>query len=324
MSTTIARRALLGASAALAAPGVLHAQGPRNLTRLVVPYTPGGSTDVTARILATRTAERLGQPWIVENRSGANGAIGASEVQRAAADGGSFLYANDVLTALPFVQRGVPFDIVEDFTPVTRVMNIAFAIVGSLRGNLPTDLAGLLEGLRRTPDRFAFASSTLGAVGHLAPAALGMQMGKEFTVVGYRGSAPAMNDVISGNVALAVVPVAVVGPMLGGGQVRAYAVTSARRVASLPDVPTLVESGFPAMVFDGWNAVWAPRNLPAGRADEIREALGATMREPAILRRLNDMGCEPSFETGEEFRRVLVAERARAAEIARGAGIRPE
>lgn len=325
----ITRRSALGlASLGLSASAALRparAQGGgRGSTRIVVPYAPGGTNDITSRLIAPRASERLGETWVIENRSGANGAIGADVVRQAVPDGKTLLYANDVLVALRYVQRNVPFDIVSDFTPVMRAMNIDFALVGAARHIAERDIGSLLAAIRRDPARFTFASSTLGAVGQIAAAALGQSLGVDVTIVGYRGSGPATNDVLAGNVALAILPVGVVQSMLQSGDMRAFAVTSASRFAALPEVPTMVEAGLHDFVFVGWNAIWGPKGLPVSTIEEVHAAVSAAMREPEVRQRLLTLGCTPVFESPADFAAVLVRERTRIASIIQAARIQPE
>ncbi|MFT8246107.1 Bug family tripartite tricarboxylate transporter substrate binding protein [Roseomonas sp. BN140053] len=322
---TLTRRAGLmlglGAATGLRATGAT-AQA-RNVARVVVPYAPGGTTDVTGRLIANPAAEGLGQTWVIENRSGANGAIGAGEVARAAPDGSTLLYSNEVHILLKYVQRGVPFDSLADFTPVLRTVRIPYVLVGGPA--MPqTEVRAVIDALKREPGRYSFAGSTLGSVGQIGAAALGQKLGAEFTIVAYRGTAPAVNDVISGAVAVMIAPLGAVQPLIAGGQLKAYAVTARARVAILPDVPTMTEIGFPEMVFDGWTAIWGPKGLPAGRMAEIHRAVSATLRDPAVVQRLTDLGCEPIAESSADFARFQVAEQARNAAIIEAAGIRPE
>jgi tripartite-type tricarboxylate transporter receptor subunit TctC len=320
--TGITRRAALAlGAAALAAPALAIAQ-PRS-TRLVVPYPPGGTTDITGRIIAPRAAELLGQSWVIENRSGANGAVGADAVARSAADGTTLLYSNEVLTVLPFVQRNVPFDLRADFTPVARTVSIPYVLVGGAA--LPQrDVAALLEAIRRTPDRFSFAGSSLGSVGQLATAALWQKLGVETTFVAYRGTGPAMNDLVSGAVGLFIAPMGPAIPLVRDGRLRAFAVTSARREAVLPEVPTLVEAGFPDMVYEGWCGLWGPRGLPAEAVARINAAVNGAAAEPALSRRLADLGLTTLAETPQHFAELIAAEIPRNQALVAAARIQPE
>jgi tripartite-type tricarboxylate transporter receptor subunit TctC len=318
MKTALTRRAAL-ALAALATPAIAQ---PRQV-RFVVPYPPGGTTDLTGRLIAPRAADILGQQWVVENRSGANGAVGADNVARSAADGTSLLYSNEVLTVLPFVQRNVPFDLRADFTPVARTVSIPYVMIGT--PSLPQQtLAQLLDAIRRTPQEFSFAGSSLGSVGQLATAALWQKLGVETTFVSYRGTGPAMNDLISGAVKLFIAPAGPAIPLIRDNRARAFAVTSARREAVLPDVPTLAEAGFPDLVYEGWCGLWGPRGLPADLTARINEAVNRGANEPAIRDRMAGLGLTALNETPQRFAEIIAAEIPRNEALVRAARIQPE
>ncbi|MBO1073221.1 Bug family tripartite tricarboxylate transporter substrate binding protein [Roseomonas marmotae] len=314
----------LAAATALGLPAAAHAQGGRNTARLIVPYAPGGTTDVTARLLTNRIAEELGQTWVIENRSGANGAIGAQEVARSAPDGLNLLYSNEVHLVLKFVQRGVPFDAVTDFTPILRTVRIPYVLVGGANHIHQPDARALLAAVRQEPNRFTFAGSTLGSVGQLGAAALGQKLGAEFTIVAYRGSGPAVNDLVSGAVSLMFAPLGAVQPLIEGGQLKAFAVTAKERVPLLPEVPTMVELGYPEMVFEGWTGIWGPRHLPAEKVAAVHGATTSALRDAEIVRRLAALGCAPILESSDDFTRLVEEEQARNGEITQAAGIRPD
>ncbi|UFN49173.1 tripartite tricarboxylate transporter substrate binding protein [Roseomonas sp. OT10] len=321
-SRRAALRLGLGTTLGLALAGQARAQ--RGVARVVVPYPPGGTTDVTARLLVNRMAETLNQTLVIENRSGANGAVGAQEVARSAPDGQTLLYSNEVHLVLKFVQRGVPFDAIADFTPVTRTVSIPYVLVGGAEHVKQAEIRSLVDAVRREPNRFAFAGSTLGSVGQLGAAALGQKLGADLTIVAYRGSGPAVNDLIAGSVALMFAPLGAVLPLIQGGQLRAFAVTAPGRVAILPEVPTMAEAGHPEMLFEGWTAIWGPKGLPAAKVEEIRKSADAALRDPAIVQRLTELGCAPIHESSADFAKLQIAEQDRNGAIIRAAGIRPE
>jgi tripartite-type tricarboxylate transporter receptor subunit TctC len=314
------RGALALGLGALASPAL--AQGARS-TRLIVPYPPGGTSDITARFLAPRTAELLGQSWVIENRSGANGALGAEVVARSAPDGTTLLYSNEVLTVLPFVQRAVPFDLRADFTPVARTVSIPYVLVGGV-SLAPRTLAELLEAIRRTPQNFSFAGSSLGSVGQLATAALWQKLGVETTFVAYRGTGPAMNDLVSGAVSLFIAPVGPAMPLIRDGRLRAYAATAAARLPLLPEVPTLVEAGFADMVYEGWCGVWGPRGLPGEIVARVNAALNQAGAEPTLGERMGNLGLTPLAETPAQFAALIAAEIPRNQALVAAARIQPE
>ncbi len=311
------RRALLGA--ALATPALAQ---PRQV-RVVVPYPPGGTNDTTARLIAPRAAEQLGQAWIIENRSGANGAVGAELVARAAPDGTTLLYSNEVLTVLPFVQRSLPFDLVADFTPITRSVSIPYVLVGAAA--LPQqDIAALLGAISAAPQRFSFAGSSLGSVGQLATAALWQRLGVESTFVSYRGTGPAMNDLVSGAVSLFIAPIGAALQLVRDGRLRAFCVLSAAREAVLPEVPTLAEAGFADLVYGGWCGFWGPRGLPPEQVARINAAANQAAQEPATAQRMRALGLTPLAETPERFAALIGEEIARNRALVAAARIQPE
>jgi tripartite-type tricarboxylate transporter receptor subunit TctC len=317
--TTTRRGALALGLSALALPALAQARS----VRLVIPYPPGGTTDLTGRILAPKSAELLGQNWVVENRSGANGAVGAEAVARSAADGNTLLYSNEVLTVLPFVQRNIPFDLQADFTPIARTVSIPYVMIGGT-ALAPQNLAQLLEAIRRNPQGFSFAGSSLGSVGQLATAALWQKLGVETTFVSYRGTGPAMNDLVSGAVSLFIAPLGPALPLVRDGRARAYAVTSARREAVLPDVPTLAEAGFPDLVYEGWCGLWGPRALPADQAARINAAVNQAGADPANAQRMASVGLTPLAETPQRFAELIAAELPRNRALVAAARIQPE
>ncbi|UFN51763.1 tripartite tricarboxylate transporter substrate binding protein (plasmid) [Roseomonas sp. OT10] len=319
-----ALRLAVTAASGAGLPVAAGAQGSRNVVRLIVPYAPGGTTDVTARLLSNRISEGLGQTWVIENRSGANGAIGAQEIARSAPDGLNLLYSNEVHLVLKFVQSGVPFDALADFTPILRTVRIPYVLVGGANNIRQADARALLAAVKQDPNRFTFAGSTLGSVGQLGAAALGQKLGTEFTIVAYRGSGPAVNDLISGAVSLMFAPLGAVQPLIESGQLKAFAVTASGRVPLLPEAPTMVELGYPDMVFEGWTGIWGPRGLSADKVAAVHKAATAALREPEIVQRLAAIGCTPILESSADFVRLTQTEQARNGEIARNAGIRPE
>ncbi len=314
---SITRRAALGL--VLATPALAQQRS----VRFVVPYPPGGTTDLTGRLIAPRAADILGQNWVIENRSGANGAVGAEAVARSAPDGMTLLYSNEVLTVLPFVQRNVPFDLRADFTPVARTVSIPYVLIGTA-SLAPQNLAQLLEAIRRAPQEYSFAGSSLGSVGQLATAALWQKLGVEGTFVSYRGTGPAMNDLISGAVKLFIAPVGPSIPLIRDNRARAYAVTSARREAVLPDVPTLAEAGFADLVYEGWCGMWGPRGMPADVVARLNDAVNRSANEAATRDRMAGLGLTALSETPQQFADLIAAEIPRNEALVRAARIQPE
>jgi tripartite-type tricarboxylate transporter receptor subunit TctC len=319
MRMTIPRRALLGA--ALATPALAQS---RAQVRIVVPYPPGGTVDATARFIGARAAELLQQNWVIESRSGANGAIGADAVVRSPPDGSTLLYSNEVLLMLRHVQRNVPFNAVADLTPICRTAIVPQILVGSPRHVSETSLMPLLENIRSRPAQYTFATPTLGSLGQFGAAALGNALGVDLTIVPYRGTAPAIADLLAGAYKLIISPAGGVLPLIRDGQLRAFAVCSRARIAALPDTPTLVESGFPELWFESWTGMWGPRGLPAEIATRTHAAVTAATNEPDNVRRILELGCVPINEPMARMPEVIAAEEARNPLLVAMARMTPE
>mgnify|MGYP005852982755 CR=1 FL=1 len=322
MGMMIGRRTALAVGAA-ALPGLAAAQAGRNV-RMVVPYTTGGTSDTTGRLLAPALARRLNESWIIENRSGASGAIGSAEVARSAPDGTTFLYSNEVLLVLRYVLRHVPFDALTDFTPIARTVSIPYVIVGAAQHVPEPDIAALLATMRSRPDSVTWAGSTLGSIGQLGAEAIARNLGVRTTVVAYRGTGPALNDLVGGSVKLMIAPLGPVSALIRDGRLKAFAVTSANRIPPLPNVPTMVETGLRDIVFEGWCGMWGPRGMSAENVSRAHAALSASVAEPAFQERIAPMGLLPIQESPADFARACAEEVRRTGEIVQAAGIRPE
>ncbi len=316
------RRSLLATLAAAAVPAAAHAQ--RRSVRLVVPAAPGGAIDVLGRIYAPRLADALEQTWVVENRSGANNTLGAAEVARAAPDGLTFLVNADVHVMAKVVMRSVPYDPIADFTPIARLATAPLVLIGNPRLTPEGGVPALVAAMKAAPGRFAYANSGLGAMGHLASESFSRAAGVEALVVAYRGTAPALTDVVAGNVALMVAPLGSALPQIADRRVRAYAVMQPTRAARAPDIPSLADGGFPNLSFTLWYALWAPKGFPAAEADRMNAVVAAAARDPSVAARVAEGGAEPVVESRADFTRFVEAEAERNAAIARAAGIQPE
>lgn len=315
------RRSLLAAASVLAMPA--RAQG--RTVRLVVPAAPGGAIDLIGRLYAPRLSARGGN-WVVENRAGGNNTIGAAEVARAAPDGTTFLVNADIHLMGKRVVRGLTYDPMTDFVGIGRTATSPLLIVGHPEASRARTLEELAEQMRRDPRHYTFASSGAGSMAHLASEGMKRRVGAaEAVVAHYRGTGPAINDVVAGNVPLMVAPVLSARPLVQGGRLRAFAVTSATRTAAAPDVPTVDEAGLPGLHFTLWYAVWGPRGLPAAIAEETAARLREIGAEPEIARRLGEAGAEPFVtDTPASFAAFLAEENARNGRIAEEAGIEPE
>lgn len=245
---------------------------------------------------------------------------------RAAPDGTTLLTNADIHLMAKRTVRGLTYDPMEDFAPVGRMATAPLIIVGHPRASRAATLAELVEAMRRDPAQYAFATSGGGSMAHLAAEGFKRRIGApDIVVANYRGTAPALNDVVSGTVALMATPVLSAQQLVAGGQLRAFAVTAASRSAAVPDVPTVDEAGLPGMHFTLWYALWGPRGLPAPLAETLAEHVREIGREAEIAQRLAELGADPFVtDTPATFARFLLEEDGRNGRIADEAGIGPE
>jgi tripartite-type tricarboxylate transporter receptor subunit TctC len=298
----------------LAAP-VAAQDWPTRTIRVVVPYPAGGPADFMGRLAAQKLQEKLGATVVVENRSGASGTIGAELVRQAPADGYTFLAAPSVHVLGRQVVKAVPYDPVGDFTPIARYGEgplLVLANPGAVQGKT---IAEALPAIRKKPEDFRFGLSALGAANHLAVLEFNKLTGLDLQIIPYRGSAPALTDLLSGQVQLMIDPIITALPLVQGGQLRALAVASAKRSSVLPELPTAAESGLPGLEFSSWYGFWGPKDLPKEIVARVNAVLTETMREPAVVEKLQGLGFEPVSSTPEEFSRFIAKDVARNAAL---------
>jgi tripartite-type tricarboxylate transporter receptor subunit TctC len=322
----IRRRTFLAGAAAggltIVAPDRLFAQTGRTV-RLIVPAAPGGAIDAIGRLFANQLKETTGQSWIVENKAGANNTLGAAEVARAEPDGGTFLTNADIQIMARHVMRQVPYDPVADFTPISRFATSPLVLVGH-PGKTPADLKALAKEMVEAPDKHTFGNSALGAMGHLATERFKGEIGAKTLVVSYRGTAPALQDVLAGQTTLMVAPIGSALQHVTAGTLRAFAVMSPARSDLLPSTPTIAEAGFPGLGFTLWYGFWGPKGLPAAQVTALNAAVQAASKTPDIVQKLRALGAEPVTETADQFARFIADEVQKSADIVRQAGIKPE
>ncbi|MBP0466446.1 tripartite tricarboxylate transporter substrate binding protein [Roseomonas sp. PWR1] len=318
------RRHLLGgAGALLAAPALAQGGFPARNIRMIVPYPPGGATDAMSRLAAQKIQERLGATVVVENRSGANGQVGSQAVLQAPADGYTILGSASIHPMARHVMRNVPYDPVTEFVPLARTARGPLVLVMSPQRQQRT-IPEVIEAAKREPARWSFATSSLGAAGHLGAIEFNRVTGANIEIVGYRGTAPALTDVAAGNAHLMFDPVLATLPMVRGGQLRGLGIATAQRTALAPDLPTMAEAGLPGFEFYSWYGVWTPRGVPAEIVARYNAALVEGMREPAVVERLTGLGFEPVAETVEQAERFIREDVARNAALLRLANFQPE
>lgn len=300
----IVRRWLLCA-AAVASFAAMGQTYPTRPVTLVVPFPPGGGTDVAARVFAARLSERLGQSVIVDNRAGAAGNLGTANVARAAADGYTLLFtAQSPITIADSVSPKLPYAPVRDLVPVALTQLTPVLVV--VPANLPVKSLKEFAALSHaTPGKLFFGSPGLGNELHLAAEWIKRDLKIDMTHVPYKGSAPALQDLMAGRVHLLVASPASVSQFVAEGRLRAIATLSARRLESFPDVPTVVEAGDAELVYEAWFGLFAPRDTPAPVLKTLQKAAAAIAAEPAYRKQLADMGVMSSADGSEAFAETI-------------------
>lgn len=310
-------------SAALAAtlPRPARAQRlPDGPVTLVVPYTPGTGPDILARLAAPVLQQRLGQPVAVDNRAGASGNIGSQAVARAAPDGRMLVMQPNTFVMNPSLFRQIPYDAVASFTPIARLAVGDLVLV--VNPDVPATTArAFATWSAAQPGGANYASPGIGTPHHLAMELFRLQAGVPMNHVPYRGSAPAIQDLIGRRVAAMVLPVHVAVPLARDGRLRILAVGSERRVDTAPDVPTMAEAGFPEVLVDLWYALLGPAGLPEEFVRRLNADLNAWLAEPATRDLLLAQGLVPAPGTPADLAALIRRDVARWAEVIRVAGI---
>jgi tripartite-type tricarboxylate transporter receptor subunit TctC len=317
------RRSLLGALAALPLAAQAQPWAPERPIRMIVPFAAGGSTDVTARLLAQALSGLLGQPVVVENRPGAGGNIGAEAAARSAPDGHTLLMATSgIIGANSALYRRLPFDPLRDFAPVSLVAFVPNLIV--VNPELPVqDIAGLIAYAKARPGQVNYGSAGAGTSLHLAGALFAARAGLDLVQIPYRGGAPAATDLIAGKIQMIASPMVEVLANVQAGKLRPLAVTTARRSSALPQVPTVGET-IPGFEITLWNGILAPAGTPPAAVARFSTVLNAVLREEGMRRTLLEQGSEPAPNTPEEFAAFIRADLPRWAEVVKISGASAE
>ena len=306
----------------LVATGAAAAQSyPQRAVHMIVPYAVGGASDTTARILAAKLAERLGQPIVVDNRTGAGGAIGTEAVARAAPDGYTLLLASaSEIVQLPVVTRA-PYDPVRDFAPIAMVSDIALVLVAhpSLGVHNVPELIALAKS---RPGAINYGSAGVGATSHLAMAMFNAMTNTKMVHVPYKGSAPATADLVAGHLQVGTPTLPAALPYEKNGQLKVLAVTSAKRWPTLPNVPTLAESGLPDYECILWTGLMAPAGTPPEIVALLYRETASALKQPDVQEALRRQGGEVNAGGPEQFVALIKADLAKWKRVVTQAGIK--
>lgn len=310
------------ANLALSAFGSCFAQSyPTRSVRVIIPFPPGGTLDTLGRVVAQKLSEQMGQPFVVENKPGGNGTIGADAVAKAPADGYTLLFNASTFTTAPMTMKQVPYSVVKDFAPVALVAKAPLSV--AINKNLPiTDVKSLISYAKANPGKMTFAVGSIGSAGHLSTELLKRSGGMEYTVVPYKGTAPAFQDLIGGQID------GFIDPILGSlqyhksGMLRVIAVTSAARTPNLPDVPTVSET-IPGYEFYSWYGLWAPAKLPADIKTRLNEEVNKAL-SPDVREKFTQQGLLINGGSVEDFVKFQTNDMSRAQKIITEGNIRVE
>jgi tripartite-type tricarboxylate transporter receptor subunit TctC len=305
--------ALFAASscALMAAPG----DWPTRPVTLVVPFTPGGTTDVVARLVGQKLGELWGQPVVIDNRAGAGGNVGAALVAKAAPDGYTLLMTSgSIFTVNPHLYKKMPFDVHKDFALITNVADGPMVVVVPASSEAKT-LKDLIAKAKAQPGAINFGSAGVGSQVHMAAENFAAAAGIDIVHVPYKGESLAYNDLMAGQVQLVVGNIGAVSSLVGGGRIRALAVTGRQRSNMMPDVPTVAESGIPGFVNTGWFGLVAPAGTPKDVLDKVQRDAASVLAQTEIKARLAVQGMTPVANTPVEFAKAVDAESKRWAEV---------
>jgi len=312
----------LGAALALSAFATLaQAAWPEKPVKIVVPYPPGGNVDVAARLIAPGLQQALGQPFIVENKPGAGGMIAGEQVARSDPDGYTlFMAANGPLLFSPLIFKREAYKWDRDFAPISSISYTPLVL--QVKPDLPAkSLSDLIALAKKEPGKLNMASPGAGTTNHLVSELLQSLTGARWTTAQYKGNAPATTDLLGGQVDFNFDQISVALPYVKEGRLRALAVTTAKRVPSMPDVPTFAEAGVQGMEAATFTGLLAPKGTPPEILAKLSEALTRILAEPTIIKRFEELGAEARGSSPEAFTRYLAAEDARWTPIIKRAGI---
>ena len=321
---TITRRLLIAAAAvAVSAPAFAQAY-PNKPVTVVVPFAPGGTTDIVTRHVAAKVQEALGQPMIVENKGGAGGAIGANQTRNAAPDGYQLGVGTVSTTAtVPAIDPKAGYNPTTDFTPIINMALTPNVI--AVHPSFPAkDYKGFIEELKKNPEKYAYASSGQGGIGHLQTELFKIAAGVSMTHIPYKGAGPALNDVVAGQVPIIFDNMPSAIPHIKAGKLIAIAVASPERLKAFPDVPTFKELGMEQVNRPAYYGILGPKNLPKDVIDKVHAAVKKTLELPDVRTKIEDTGSIVLANTPAEFAKQIVEEYAVYKKVVTEKGLKAE
>ena len=301
--------------------GVCAQAFPTRPVRLIVPTSPGGGTDFSARAIAPRLSDYLGQPVVVENRAGGGTIIGNELVARAPPNGHTLLMGISSLTSIPFLHPKVPYDVVRDLAPVSQVVTVPHLLVA--HPSLPArTVKELIAFARSRPGQINFGAGSAGSNPHLAMELFNHTNGLKMVHVPFKGQGPALSDLLGGHTSLMMANLLSALPQAKAGRIRAFGVTSAKRATVAPTIPTIAEAGVPGFEVVQWFGVLTPANTPPEIIARLHAAVARTVQDPAVKQHFVNDGAEPIGSTPEQFAAVIRADLRKWEKVIRDAGIK--
>ena len=299
---------------------------PEKQLTIVVPYPPGGSTDVLGRILAQYMSKDLGQAVIVENTGGAGGTIGAAKVAKAGPDGYTLLFHNMAQASAPALYAKLPYDPATDFIPIGMVTEVPMVLVA--RKDFPAEsLQGFIDYVRANPDKVNFANAGIGATSNLCEVLMKSTLGTSWLSVSYKGTGPALNDLLAGQVDVICDQPASTLQHIRAGSIKALAVANKERISSLPTTPTFSQSGMPGFQLSVWHALYAPKDTPKSVIDRLTKALNNALKDPVLVRRFGEMDASvatPAIANPSYATKFLLTDIERWKVAMKNAGVKPQ
>jgi tripartite-type tricarboxylate transporter receptor subunit TctC len=318
-------RSVLLALAIVAAPAAASAQGyPNKPITLVVPAAAGGPTDTVARMVAESMTRTLGQTVVVENVGGAGGTLGMARVARAPADGYTIAVWHIAQATAPSLYDGLKYDVVKDFDHIGRITDVPMTVVSKTALTAKT-VTELFDWIEAQGDKTTYGHAGVGSASHLCALILMKERGLQMQGIAYRGTGPAMTDLLSGQFDVMCDQTTNTTNQVREGKIKGYAVTTKQKVSSLPDLPTLDSGAIPGFEVSAWHAMWAPKGLPKEVTDKLVAALKAALKDPKVVERFADLGTVPVADAQanpEALQSHLTAEVARWGAVIKAAGVK--
>ena len=292
---------------------------PNQPIRMVVPYPPGGPTDITARVVAAEMSKTIGQNIVIDNRPGASGMIGSEMVTKSTPDGYTLLANASIHVINPSVYPDMRFDAIKDFVPITQLAQVPLVLVVPVNSPIKS-VKDLVEYAKANPGKVNFGSAGSASAQHLAGESFKIAAGIQMQHIPYKGSAPALTDLAGGQLQLMFDSMPSATPMINSGKLRAIAVTTTTRAKARPDLPTIAESGFPGFDISTWYAYWAPKGTPADVVEKLAASAAQALKNPEVIAKYEAMGAEPVGSTPAQFAAYVESEAKKWSDIVKKSG----